>query len=241
MDLRLMAAEPTNEERSAVDAVLGPPGSGWKGGEREPLDGHVARGGRAAREERHLLLPALHALQSRVGWISEGGLNYVSQRLTIPPAEAFGVASFYAMFSTEPRPKRVFHLCDDIACRVAGAEALIGDVVRDVGPDRADELVRSPCLGMCDRAPAALMQTAGERASDVALGPVSMELLDPFLHGGSWTIRGGPGAPRQPRRGPPAAPARRARRPELARRLPCARRVRGASARGRARARGRDP
>jgi NADH-quinone oxidoreductase subunit F len=197
-----MTAEPTDEERAAVDGVLGSPGTGRTGGEREQLGGHVARGGRAAREERHRLLPALHALQSRVGWISEGGLGYVARRLTVPPAEVYGVASFYSMLSTEPRPKRVLHLCDDIACKVAGADALIDDVVRELGTDRANGVLRSPCLGMCERAPAALMQTAGERASDVAMGPVSMEFLDPFLHGGSWTMRSGGDEPvRQPHEG----------------------------------------
>ena len=45
---------------------------------REPaLDGHVAHGGHAARERRHLLLPALHAVQDRVGWISRGALDYI--------------------------------------------------------------------------------------------------------------------------------------------------------------------
>ena len=56
------------------------------------------RAGRA--DQRHLLLPALQAVQSRVGWISTGALNYICQRLTVPPAEAFGVASFYALLST---------------------------------------------------------------------------------------------------------------------------------------------
>ena len=72
-----MSAAPTPEERAAVDAVLGRPESAWSGGERAELDGHVARGGREQRDRRHLLLPALHALQARVGWISEGGLNYL--------------------------------------------------------------------------------------------------------------------------------------------------------------------
>ena len=47
---------------------------------------------------RHLLLPALHAAQARVGWISEGALNHICERLSVPPAEAYGVASFYACF-----------------------------------------------------------------------------------------------------------------------------------------------
>jgi NADH-quinone oxidoreductase subunit F len=186
VDLRLMAAEPTAAEREAVDEMLGPPESGWSGGERDAIEGHVSRGGHDLRGQRHLLLPALHALQSRAGWISEGGLTYVSQRLDVPPAEAYGVASFYAMFSTEPRPQTVLHLCDDIACKVAGAESLIADVVREAGSERADQILRSPCLGICERAPAAFLQSAGSR--DVTFGPASLERLDPFLHGGTWTI-----------------------------------------------------
>ncbi len=95
------------------------------------------------------------------------------------------------MFSTEERPARVVHVCDDIACKVAGAEDLIGDLERELGSERENQLLRSPCLGMCERAPAALMQTFGNDASDTAMGPVSMEFLDPFLHGGPWTMMSG--------------------------------------------------
>ena len=112
-----------------------------------------------------------------------GGLRYACERLTVPPAEAYGVATFYAMFSVEPRPTTVLHLCDDIACKVAGAEGLIErGRSGQVGSER---VLRSPCLGMCERAPAALLQGSGSR--DVAFGPVSVERLDPFLRGGPWT------------------------------------------------------
>jgi NADH-quinone oxidoreductase subunit F len=189
-----MSAVPTPDERAAVDEVLGAPESGWAGGERRDVDGHVARGGREVRERRHLLLPALHALQHRVGWISEGGLTYVSERLRIAPAEAYGVATFYAMFSTEPRPSTVLHVCDDIACRVAGANEVIDEILGEVGPDRAGAVIRSPCLGMCDRAPAALVQSSGGVASDVAIGPVSVTLLEPFVHGRALPTTPGPAA-----------------------------------------------
>src|SRR5919201_877792 len=175
----------TEEERAAVDEVLGAPETSVDG-----VDGRVVRGGHEARERRHLLLPALHALQSRVGWVSPGGLSYVSQRLTVPPAEAYGVASFYALFSTEPRPATLLHVCDDIACRVAGAEALVEDVERALGAERADHVVRSPCLGQCDRAPAAFLQSAGEEASEISIGNVSVDSLAPFMRGGPWTIGG---------------------------------------------------
>ena len=182
MDLVLPDALPTDDERSAVDAVLGSPTSGWSGGLRAiEAEGRVARGGHDAREQRHLLLPALHALQSSAGWISPGGLRYVCERLTVPPAEAYGVATFYAMFSTEPRPKTVLHVCDDIACKVAEAETLIGDLERELGPERRDRIVRSPCLGMCERAPAAMLQFAGEDPGEVSLGDVSLDRLAPFV------------------------------------------------------------
>ena len=63
MDVRLLDAEPTAEERAAVDALLGPPVSSWAGADRVE-NGHSAHGGHAARAQRHQLLPALHALQS---------------------------------------------------------------------------------------------------------------------------------------------------------------------------------
>jgi NADH-quinone oxidoreductase subunit F len=188
MDLVLPDALASDDERAAVDAVLGAASSGWSGGERTEADGRVARGGHQARAERHLLLPVLHALQSSAGWISPGGLRYACERLTVPPAEAYGVATFYAMFSVEPRPRTVLHLCDDIACKVAGAEALIEEVERKAGEGL---VLRSPCLGMCERAPAALLQSPGD--TSVAIGSVSMERLDPFLHG-TGTMMGGAGA-----------------------------------------------
>jgi len=194
-----MSAAPTEEERAAVDRVLGPPETGWTGGERAiELEGHVARGGREARERRHLLLPALHALQAQAGWISEGGLGYAAQRLTVPPAEAYGVATFYAMFSTTPRPKRVLHVCDDIACRTQGAEEICAELERSIGPVGEDHdgrtWLRSPCLGLCERAPAALLQAAGDDARDVALAPLGQEHVAGFLAGGAWAHQRGHGA-----------------------------------------------
>ncbi|HET9453238.1 MAG TPA: NAD(P)H-dependent oxidoreductase subunit E, partial [Gemmatimonadaceae bacterium] len=178
MDLHLHEAEPTPDERDAIDTLLGAPTSGWDGGERDPVrDTHVGFGGGAARSRRHLLLPALHAAQSRVGWISEGALNHICTRLSVPPAEAWGVATFYALFSTTPRPKRVLHVCDDIACKCRGADELIAKLEQEVGPahhaphGREVEVggfawVRSPCLGMCEQAPAALLQEFGKKPKD---------------------------------------------------------------------------
>ena len=142
MDLHLIpGAVATPEERDAIDSVVAPDGA------TTALRTH------APPNTRALLLPALHATQARVGWISEGALNHISGRLSVPPAEAYGVASFYTMFSMKPRPPTVAHVCDDIACRVNGAEALCHDLESRIGkagettPDGRAVWLRSPCLG----------------------------------------------------------------------------------------------
>jgi NADH-quinone oxidoreductase subunit F len=179
MDLHVIGPLASPAERAAVDAVLGPAQSAWRGGERNPLvEGHVARGGHEARARRDLLIPTLHAVQSRIGWISQPALNYISRRLTVPPAEAYGVATFYALFATTPRPPTVAHVCDDIACRMVGAEDVASDLTRSLGPagtpsaDGSSTWLRSPCLGLCERAPAAMFTIAGAEASTFVAGPI---------------------------------------------------------------------
>ena len=160
MDLHWIGAEPTDAERSAVDEVLGVAEESDLPGEK--LEDHVVRSGlEETLSRRHLLLPALNAVQGRVGWISPGALDYICRRLIVPPAEAYGVATFYALLSTEPRPPRVAHACDDIACQLAGAEQLCRELETTLGPE-GGSWFRSPCLGQCERAPAVLLQLAGE-------------------------------------------------------------------------------
>src|SRR5205823_13434366 len=103
MDIRTTGGPATEEEMEAVDGLLGKPESLWEGGTRHPADDHVAYGGRAVRSQRHLLLPVLHAIQDRAGWVSRGALEYACRRLSIPPAEAYGVVSFSARFALEAR------------------------------------------------------------------------------------------------------------------------------------------
>lgn len=172
MDLKFLDADPTDAERLSVDALLGPPDSAWQGGEvRTAADLRLVRGGHSMRDKRHFLLPALARLQADIGWISEGGLNYVCQRLWVPPAEAYGVASFYTLLSTDERPTSVIHACDDVGCRSFGAAELIEGLQAEIGPEgvtNGDRMwLTSPCLGQCDRAPAAFLQNAGRSDSVV--------------------------------------------------------------------------
>ena len=186
MDLRLGATVPaTDEERAAIASVLGPAETGWDGGQRTAADGHVAYGGRAARARRHLLITVLHAVQERIGWISPGAIDHIAERLTVPPAEAYGVASFYALFRTTPSPGAVVHVCDDLACQVNGAEELCERMTRRFGKEGSESAFdgagvtwqRSPCLGQCDRGSAALIQRAGADPARVGLAPADPDQI----------------------------------------------------------------
>jgi len=139
VDIRTTGGPATAEEVAAVDGLLGPP---------EAVHHHLAYGGRMLRTRRHLLLPVLHAIQDRAGWVSRGALEYACRRLSIPPAEAYGVVSFYARFALEPRGDVALHVCDDIVCSLAGVEKPEGARL-------------APCLGLCDRAPATLTERFG--------------------------------------------------------------------------------
>jgi NADH-quinone oxidoreductase subunit F len=146
-------------------------------------DDHAEVGFDGAAGKRHLLLPVLHAIQARMGWIPPAALNYACQRLEVPPAEAYGVASFYGLFSVAPRPARVLHVCDDIACLTRGAEELCSRLANEFGPPGSSMLegkaiwYRSSCLGMCERAPAALLSIAGDQPRERVIAPASEAVL----------------------------------------------------------------
>ena len=148
MDLRLIGATPTDAEIAIIARTV-------PDAEVEVEQGRAVVGGHRARSMRHLLLPALAAVQNGIGWISPGALDEISRRLSVPPAETYSVATFYALLSTEPRPPLVAHVCDDAACRATGGESALSRL-----GDRED-VVSSPCLGQCDFGSAAFIQRAG--------------------------------------------------------------------------------
>ncbi len=185
MDLHPIKTPPTPAERAVLDALLG---SLVLDGTELPRGVEPPVGLSSSSARRHLLLPALHAFQRRFGYVSEGALGYICERLRVPPAEAYGVASFYALFSLAPAPPTVLHVCDDIGCKVRGAEALAAQLEDAHGPAgsavNGATWARSPCLGLCEQAPAALLLQAGERPICQGLGAVTLPLAQAALQNG---------------------------------------------------------
>jgi NADH-quinone oxidoreductase subunit F len=180
LDIHLTAAEASSEEKAAIDGNLGPPETGWEGGERRiESDGRSSVGGHDVRFPRHRLLPLLHTIHSRIGWISPGAINYAAIRLGLPPAEVYGVASFYGLFSISERPPVLAHVCDDIACLARGAEGVCAELESKLGPAGSPSMggramwLRSQCLGLCERAPAAIVTAAGKEPRERVLAPAN--------------------------------------------------------------------
>jgi NADH-quinone oxidoreductase subunit F len=178
MDLRFAGLAPSGAEQAALDELLG-----------APLGPEHWRGNGALGERRHLLLPAIHAVHDAVGWISRGALDEIARRLEVAPADVFGVASFYGLFSLEPRPPRVVHVCTDLACRMAGA----GELTGSGGGGEGAALVESPCLGVCERAPAVLVAQYGDGHGEAVVAPAAPADVQAALVGGIGALVAEPG------------------------------------------------
>ena len=115
------------------------------------------------------LLPALHAAQKIYGWISEPVATQISKSLRVPLADIHGVIEFYSLFYNEPIGKKVIRVCTDQACALKGADGLLhhlcGHYAIQPGQttrDGALTIEASPCLGLCEQAPAALVDLDAE-------------------------------------------------------------------------------
>lgn len=127
---------------------------------------------------RTALLPALHSTQSIYGYIPEQVALEVSRVLKVPLSDVYGVIDFYAMFYSQPVGKKVIRICNDPPCVFKGGEEVLRAVCHhlEVQPDQmttdgAFTVERSPCLGLCEHAPAVLVGTTAighARASKAA-------------------------------------------------------------------------
>ena len=141
---------------------------------------------RQAREEREVisaftgrdqLLPVLHAVRDRIGWISPDALGLIASTLGVPPADVAEFARAHPLFSLEERPGRQLRVCTDEVCRVAGSDTVCDVLTEHVGvagKSRAGVMwLRSPCLGACEGAPVALAFQAGDPAVSELLAPAT--------------------------------------------------------------------
>ncbi len=106
---------------------------------------------------RDLLIEHLHLIQDKYGYISSAHLAALAAEMKLAQTEVYEVATFYAHFDVvkegeTPPPAVTVRVCDSLSCALAGSERLLADLQSQLGP--GVRVVRAPCMGACDRAPA---------------------------------------------------------------------------------------
>ena len=130
------------------------------------------------------LLPALHAAQKIYGWVPEPVAAEISRSLRVPLADVHGVIEFYSLFYNEPTSTHVIRVCTDVACALKNADGILdhlcahhGIQPRQTKPDLSLTIEPSPCLGLCEHAPVALVDDQAE--TNINLEKGSYELGRP--------------------------------------------------------------
>ena len=146
-----------------------------KGRQVDPTAAHeieLLLGDRPRR--RDLLIEHLHLIQDKYHQISAAHLAALADEMKLSFAEVFETATFYAHFDVvkEGEPDiapLTIRVCDSLTCAMMGAEKLLHELQDSAGP--GIRVVRAPCVGRCDTAPAAEVghhfvdhATADERA-----------------------------------------------------------------------------
>jgi NADH-quinone oxidoreductase subunit E/NADP-reducing hydrogenase subunit HndA len=119
------------------------------------------------KEMKGALIPVLHEIQALYGYLPEDVLRIVSEEMGFPMTEIYGVASFYSIFSLQPKGEHIIRVCLGTACYVKGSQLLIDRLAKElnveVGKTTEDgkfTLEATRCLGACGLAP---VLTIGEK------------------------------------------------------------------------------
>ena len=107
------------------------------------------------------LIPILQAVQAEYKYLSKEMICYVASSLGIPPSRVYGVATFYAHFSLEPKGKHILRLCDGTACHVKKSHTILNAIYERLGlsaekrttDDFMFTIETVSCLGACGLAP----------------------------------------------------------------------------------------
>lgn len=106
------------------------------------------------------------------GWLSKEAIDYVSQRLHMPPIRVYEVATFYTMYNLEPIGKHHVEVCTNLPCWLRGSdeivkacEKVLGIAMGETTEDKMFTLSQAECLGACVNAP--MMQIGDDYYEDL--------------------------------------------------------------------------
>ncbi|MBN2196325.1 MAG: NAD(P)H-dependent oxidoreductase subunit E [Polyangiaceae bacterium] len=120
----------------------------------------------AADRDPTRLMDIVNQVQRKLGQVSPTAMDLIASELGCQRVEVESVVSFYAFLSAEPQGKIVIRVCNDVIDRLEGADAVLdafadalGIRVGETTPDGRITLMTTPCVGMSDQAPAALINS----------------------------------------------------------------------------------
>lgn len=106
------------------------------------------------------LIAVLHKAQDLFGYLPKEVMDYVAEKLQVPTADVYGVATFYSYFTLTPRGKYPISVCMGTACYVKGSAAILSTIEKqlkiktgDTTEDGLFSLVECRCIGACGLAP----------------------------------------------------------------------------------------
>ena len=112
------------------------------------------------KKDREDLIPILHKITQRFGYISSQALYEISDQTSIPLAEVFSVATFYRMLPTQQRGRHVILFCESLPCHVVGGRELLQAIKTELqlepgqtSQDQKWTLLTTSCLGVCNFGP----------------------------------------------------------------------------------------
>ena len=115
-------------------------------------------------EKRAGAIYCLYAVQDKVGFINDEGIGIVSELTGLSKTQLEELISFFTLLRRRPVGRHVLRICDSISCYLMGshhvlsaAEQHSGVPLGEIGLDGAITVLPSICLGLCDQAPAALL------------------------------------------------------------------------------------
>ncbi len=120
------------------------------------------------RENEGNLISILQDMENEFGYLREDAIYWIAERLDVPPAKFYGIATFYAQFHLKPKGKNVITACCGTACHVKGSERLINSLVKELaipaGEDTSEDLKftveKVNCVGACSIAPVIIINKA---------------------------------------------------------------------------------
>jgi NADH:ubiquinone oxidoreductase subunit F (NADH-binding)/NADH:ubiquinone oxidoreductase subunit E len=143
-----------------------------------PVETEISELAKKHQNSPEAILEMLSELQEQRGNLEADAITDVGRSIKIPPANAFGVASFYSMLNLEEKTENSIRVCDGPVCWLCGADGVRKEIDTTFAKEPNWKVRRTSCLGLCDRAPALMvnMQQVGP-ASEGKAGQIGREWI----------------------------------------------------------------